>query len=79
MQGVVEEARSNGIEQLELLVGAEDHRAIAFYERLEFDCAATILMSCESTGNRATTIFIAWIPVTDDRQPTPSAYQDGIY
>jgi ribosomal protein S18 acetylase RimI-like enzyme len=41
MQGAIEEARSNGVEQLELFVDTENHRAIAFYERQGFERVAT--------------------------------------
>ena len=37
IQGVIEEARERGIEQLELFVDTENHRAIAFYERQGFE------------------------------------------
>ncbi|MEM9629449.1 MAG: GNAT family N-acetyltransferase, partial [Pseudomonadota bacterium] len=41
MQGAIEEARSNGVEQLELFVDTENHRAIAFYGRQGFERVAT--------------------------------------
>lgn len=37
MQGVINEARESGIEQLELFVDSENDRAIAFYERQGFE------------------------------------------
>jgi RimJ/RimL family protein N-acetyltransferase len=37
MQGVIAEARESGIEQIELTVDTENHRAIAFYERQGFE------------------------------------------
>jgi RimJ/RimL family protein N-acetyltransferase len=37
IEGVIEEARESGIEQLELFVDTENHRAIAFYERQGFE------------------------------------------
>ena len=41
MQGVLNEAKEGGIEQLELFVDSENHRAIAFYERQGFERVAT--------------------------------------
>ncbi len=41
MQGVIDEARDAGIEQLELFVDTENHRAIRFYEREGFERVAT--------------------------------------
>ena len=41
MQGIIKEARELGIEQLELFVDTENHRAIAFYERQGFERVAT--------------------------------------
>ena len=41
MRGVIEEARGNGIEQLELFVDTENYRAIKFYERFGFERVAT--------------------------------------
>lgn len=40
MQGVIKEAKEDGIEQLELFVDTENHRAIAFYERQGFERVA---------------------------------------
>lgn len=40
MQGVINEAKESGIEQLELFVDSENHRAIAFYERQGFEPVA---------------------------------------
>jgi len=40
MQGVIDEARENDIDQLELFVDTENHRAIAFYERQGFERVA---------------------------------------
>ena len=40
MQGVINEAEESGIEQLELFVDSENHRAIAFYERRGFERVA---------------------------------------
>ncbi|MFS4437572.1 GNAT family N-acetyltransferase [Paracoccaceae bacterium GXU_MW_L88] len=37
MQGVIEEARDSGVEQLELHVDSENHRAIRFYEKTGFE------------------------------------------
>ena len=37
MAGVIEEARANGLAQLELFVDTENSRAIAFYERFGFE------------------------------------------
>ena len=41
MAGVIEEARANGLAQLELFVDTENSRAIAFYERFGFERIAT--------------------------------------
>lgn len=41
MSGVIEEAKSNGIAQLELFVDTENHRAVAFYNRQGFERVAT--------------------------------------
>ncbi len=41
MQGLIEEARGAGIEQLELFVDTENHRAIRFYEAHGFKNVAT--------------------------------------
>lgn len=41
MNGVINEARKDGIEQLELFVDTENDRAIAFYERFGFERIAT--------------------------------------
>ncbi|MEP5153069.1 GNAT family N-acetyltransferase [Planktotalea sp.] len=37
MAGIIDEARSIGIEQLELFVDTENHRAIGFYEKQGFE------------------------------------------
>ncbi len=41
MAGVIEEAKSDGIAQLELFVDTENHRAVAFYDRQGFERVAT--------------------------------------
>ena len=41
MTGVIDEARANRLEQLELFVDTENSRAIAFYERFGFERMAT--------------------------------------
>ena len=41
MSGVIDEARANKLEQLELFVDTENFRAIAFYERFGFERIAT--------------------------------------
>ncbi|WP_081455334.1 GNAT family N-acetyltransferase [Roseibium aggregatum] len=41
MAGVIEEAKSNGLAQLELFVDTENLRAMAFYERQGFERVAT--------------------------------------
>ena len=43
MEGVVGEARQNGVEQLELFVDTKNRRAIRFYERHGFRLMATHL------------------------------------
>ena len=41
MQGVIEEAKASGLEQLELFVDTENSRAIAFYEKFGFERIST--------------------------------------
>ncbi|WP_299484305.1 GNAT family N-acetyltransferase [uncultured Roseibium sp.] len=50
MSGVIEEARSKGVEQLELFVDTQNARAIRFYERLGFERAATYRDSVRIDG-----------------------------
>lgn len=37
MKGVIDEAKADGVSQLELFVDTENHRAIAFYEKAGFE------------------------------------------
>jgi len=41
MNAIIDSAHSNGLEQLELFVDTENHRAIRFYERMGFEHIAT--------------------------------------
>ncbi|MET1413917.1 GNAT family N-acetyltransferase [Roseibium sp. HPY-6] len=50
MSGVIEEARSVGVEQLELFVDTQNARAIRFYERYGFERAATYRDSVRIDG-----------------------------
>lgn len=50
MSGVIEEARANGVEQLELFVDTENARAIRFYQRFGFRQAATFIDSVRIDG-----------------------------
>ena len=58
MAGVIEEAKSNGIAQLELFVDTENHRAVAFYERLGFDRVATHRDSVRIDGESRNDLFM---------------------
>ena len=59
MAGVIEEARSNGLAQLELFVDTENLRAIAFYERQGFERVATHYDSVRIDGQSRNDYFFA--------------------
>lgn len=50
MSGVIEEARTGGVEQLELFVDTENVRAIRFYQRFGFAQAARFIDSVRIGG-----------------------------
>ena len=50
MTGVIEEAKSNGLAQLELFVDSENLRAFAFYKKLGFKSVARLTDSVRIDG-----------------------------
>ncbi|MDA9207995.1 GNAT family N-acetyltransferase [Octadecabacter sp.] len=51
METIIADARSKGIEQLELYVDSKNHRAIRFYERMGFSHAATLPNAVKIDGH----------------------------
>ena len=58
LAGVIEEARSNGIAQIELFVDTENSRAVAFYEGQGFERIATHYDSVRIDGQSRNHFFM---------------------